>query len=294
MLVRFSDMNVSANRTIKKREGKLLQGDGHKAEKAATIDIPPDMTAGDAFRAIALSCLRQIMANEPSMCTGQTESLHQMRIGLRRLRAAIAIFADVVADENLAKIKTELKWITHELGPARDLDVFNADVLNPLRASHPGDKAVAAVYGDLQQQRMAAYARAAAAARSSRFRAAALDFAEWIETGSWAVDDDKDRTALRTRPVAQHAKKKLARIREWIKRKGNDLRDQSASRRHHVRVRAKRLRYATEFFAALFPRRRTRAYRAALARLQVKLPPAVGLLNKYLPVTQSHLLGVIA
>ena len=57
------------------------------------------------------------MANEPSMCAGQVESLHQMRIGLRRLRAAIAIFADVVDDEDLEKIKGELKWITKELGP---------------------------------------------------------------------------------------------------------------------------------------------------------------------------------
>ena len=36
---------------------------------------------------------------------------------------------------------------------------------------------------------MAAYARAAAAARSLRFRAAVLDLAEWIETGTWATDD---------------------------------------------------------------------------------------------------------
>jgi triphosphatase len=276
-------------KTKAERGYELLQGDGHKAEKAATIDIPPDMTTGDAFRAIALSCLRQIMANEPSMCAGHTESLHQMRIGLRRLRAAIAIFADVVADENLAKIKTELKWITQELGPARDLDVFNADVLSPLRARHPDDEAVAAAYGDLQQQRMAAYARAAAAARSSRFRAAALDFAEWIETGSWAVDDDEDRTALRTRPVAQHAKKKLARLRKWIKRKGNGLRNQSASRRHHIRIRAKRLRYATEFFAATFLGEKSAKLRAESLAALKDLQDALGDLNDL--ATRRALIG---
>ena len=95
------------------------------------------MPAGEAFRAIARNCLRQIIANEPVMCAGRAEGLHQMRIGLRRLRAAIAIFADVVGDEDQKKIKSELKWITQELGPARDLDVFAADVLEPLRASHP-------------------------------------------------------------------------------------------------------------------------------------------------------------
>jgi CHAD domain-containing protein len=35
-----------------------------------------------------------------------------------------------------------------------------------------------------------------------------------------------------------------------------------------VRIAAKKLRYATEFFAPLYPRKRTRAYRRALADLQ--------------------------
>ena len=113
---------------------ELLRGRLYEAEKAAEIDIPPELETGEAFRAIAQSCLRQIIANEPAMCAGQAEALHQMRIGLRRLRAAIAIFADVVDDEELETIKGELKWITQELGPARDLDVFAADVLAPVKS----------------------------------------------------------------------------------------------------------------------------------------------------------------
>jgi CHAD domain-containing protein len=41
--------------------------------------------------------------------------------------------------------------------------------------------------------------------------------------------------------------------------------------RHRTRILAKRLRYATEFFAPLFPGRRARAYRNALAKLQATL-----------------------
>ena len=80
---------------------ELLQDGGHQAEKAAEIDIAPDMPAGEAFRAIAFNCLRQIMANEPSMSAGQPEALHQMRIGLRRSRAAIAVFGEIVDDDDL-------------------------------------------------------------------------------------------------------------------------------------------------------------------------------------------------
>jgi inorganic triphosphatase YgiF len=240
-------------KTKAERGYELLHDRLYAAEKAADIDIPPEMATGEAFRAVAQSCLRQIMANEPSMCAGQAEALHQMRIGLRRLRAALAIFADVVADEHLKTIKGELKWITKELGPARDLDVFGADVLRPLRAKLPADPAIAASHRQFEEKRIAAYARAAAGARSLRFRAAMLDLAEWIETGPWSEDDDKERKALRTRPVAEHAKKKLARLRKRIKNKGADLRHRSVRGRHRLRIRAKRLRYATEFFAGTFP-----------------------------------------
>jgi inorganic triphosphatase YgiF len=240
-------------KTKSERGYELLQDRVYQAEKAAGVDIAPGMETGEAFRAIAHSCLRQIMANEPSMCAGQPEALHQMRIGLRRLRAALIIFADVVNDDDLDKIKGELSWITKELGPARDLDVFGADVLRPLRDKQPEDPAIAASYREFEQKRIAAYAHAAAAARSLRFRATVLDLAEWIETGPWATDDDKERRALRTRPVAEHAAKKLARLRKRIKKKGADLRHRRVGQRHRLRIRAKRLRYATEFFAATFP-----------------------------------------
>jgi len=240
-------------KTKSERGYELLQDRRHRAEKASGVDIPSNMEAGEAFRAIAQSCLRQIMANEPSMCAGHAESLHQMRIGLRRLRAAFAIFADVVDDDEVDDIKGELKWITKELGPARDLDVFGDHVLGPLRAKRPEDAAIAEFHRELEQKRLAAYACACAASRSLRFRAAVLDLAEWIETGPWATGDDKEQKALRTRPVAEHAEKTLARLRKRIKKKGADLRHRSVQQRHRLRIRAKRLRYATEFFAATFP-----------------------------------------
>ena len=40
---------------------------------------------------------------------------------------------------------------------------------------------------------------------------------------------------------------------------------------HALRIAAKKLRYATEFFAPLFPGKRARAYRKALAALQDEL-----------------------
>jgi inorganic triphosphatase YgiF len=231
----------------------LLKGGGLQVEKAAEIDIPPNMSAEEAFRAIARSCVRQLVANEPILLAGRAEGLHQLRIGLRRLRASIAIFADVVGDEHEKTIKAELKWITRELGPARDLDVFAADVLDPLRASHPSDAGLTMTQRNFDAKRKEAYRQAATAVRSDRFRAAVLDLVAWVETGDWRSAGGEHRKANRARAVAEHAKVELSKLRKRIKRKGSDIRHLSVMQRHRLRIRAKRLRYATEFFAGTFP-----------------------------------------
>ncbi|HEV7463125.1 MAG TPA: CHAD domain-containing protein, partial [Methyloceanibacter sp.] len=265
--------------TKAERGFELLEDGKHEVERAADIDIGPKMGSGDAFRAIAQSCLRQIIANEPAMCGGHAEALHQMRIGLRRLRAAISIFADVIADKDLDKIKAELKWITQELGAARDLDVFAADVLQPLALANPEDAEVALTYRDFEARRAAAYARAAGSIRSDRFREAVLDLVEWVEVGPWAVEDDAGRATLRTRPIAEHARHELARLRKRIKSGGADLRHQSVRQRHKLRIRAKRLRYATEFFASTVPGEKSARRRAEALSALKDLQGALGGLN---------------
>ncbi len=100
-----------------------------KPRRRRGVSLDGGLTCRQAFRAIAQNCLRQIIVNERGMCAGDANSLHQMRIGLRRMRAAIIAFDKMVADSEKKRIKSELKWITNELGPARDLDVFEIDIL---------------------------------------------------------------------------------------------------------------------------------------------------------------------
>jgi CHAD domain-containing protein len=69
-------------------------------------------------------------------------------------------------------------------------------------------------------------------------------------------------------PITDFATPWLARRHRKLLRLGRGLDDASAEERHEVRLAAKRLRYAAEFFANAFPGRRTADYRKALARLQ--------------------------
>ena len=61
--------------------------------------------------------MRQLLANQPATLGGDPEGLHQMRVALRRLHAAISLFANMLLDPQTEEMKTQFKWITQELGP---------------------------------------------------------------------------------------------------------------------------------------------------------------------------------
>jgi inorganic triphosphatase YgiF len=248
-----------------------------EAEKATRLHLDGGLTCRQAFRAIAQNCLRQIIVNERGMCAGDANSLHQMRIGLRRMRAAITAFDKVVADSGKKRIKFELKWITNELGPARDLDVFEIDILKPMSATHGGDTRFAEARRAFDEARAKAYGSAVGSVRSDRFRATLLDVAEWIEVGPWTRD--KGLRKRREQTVAEHAAKLLSRGRKRIREDGANLRALDAKKRHKLRISAKSLRYAVEFFAGAFPGEENAGRRDAALTALKELQDQLGVLN---------------
>ena len=197
-----------------------------------------------------------------------------MRIGLRRLRAAIAAFAKVSGDSKQNRIKTELKAATNKLGPARDLDVFAADVFKHLSETGAGEKEFAEASRDFTLKREKTYAALADFTRSKRFRKTLLDVAEWVETGRWTR-----ASAGAEQPIKKHAVDVLAKFRKQIRTRGRDLRELDARARHKLRIRAKKLRYMIEFFGDVFPgHKNVKRRQTALTSLKT-LQDTLGSLN---------------
>lgn len=272
-----------AVKTKAERGFELLDDGDHAVEKARPVAVTPGMTCAEAFRTIARNCLRQVLVNAPATRDGQPEALHQMRVGLRRLRAAVSLFSDVVADAQRETVKDSLKWIGGQLGSARDLDVFISDIVEPQRAANPEHPEWEAIYREVMERRGDAYAGAFEAISSDRFRSALLDLGAWIEIGDWAGN------TLADSPVADHAAEKLSRLRRAIKKRGKSLGDLGTAERHRLRIRAKRLRYATEFFSATFAGKKSaKRQKKSLAALET-LQDALGALNDL--ATRQSLLG---
>jgi inorganic triphosphatase YgiF len=264
-------------KTKAERGYALLDSARGMVEKAAPVNLDPSMTSGDAFRIIAQNCLRQIIANEEAIGAGNAEALHQMRVGLRRMRAAIRAFRDMAPGPEQQRVKTALKWMTTVLGPARDLDVFTAEVLQPLRAAKGNDASFAEAQRAFMERRAQAYAAATTSVRSDRFRRALLDMAEWIEVGSWTVD--AGLRELRERPVREHAEELLTRLRKKIRKQDKLLEEMNAAGRHKLRIRAKTLRYIIEFFARLFAEKENQRRREAALRALKDVQDALGAVN---------------
>ena len=251
----------------------LLDGGPEGASKAQPVTLTKSMTAGEAFQAIARACLRHMRLNEDALLVRpEIESLHQLRVSLRRLRAAISIFGEMLADADAPQLRARLKETLAPFGRARNLDVIATKVLADERARHPDEPSLQDLERRVQAEREQAYREVDALLRSDAWRSTILDLVAWIETGPWLTADD---AALRDRPVKAFARDELARRRRKISKRGRHLDRLTPHERHEVRIAAKKLRYGAEFFASLFPKekaaRRQGIFVKALAELQDQL-----------------------
>lgn len=257
----------------------LIDGEKVGATGAVPVAIDPQTPCEDAFRIIARACLYQIAANQAPVLRNDPEGVHQARVGLRRLRAAMSLFSGMLANPQARGIRRELRALARALAPAREIDVFIAQVVRPAAKDKSQPPGAAPLAQDLRRKRNEAYAQARAAFSSERFRMLLLDIAAFIETGDWTHSADELVRALRRQPIAPAAAIEMERRRRKIVRKGAKLSRRSPSERHAIRIQAKKLRYAADFFGGSFPGKKAAQRRKALTGALAKLQDSLGTLN---------------
>ena len=222
------------------------------AEKACDPELSAGMSAGRAFTLIGRACLRHLVANEPATKIRDAEGLHQMRVALRRLRAAISLFSNIVSDNRIDAIKNELRWLAREFGPARDLDTLYIEVLKPLRKEHANEPGFVSISKMFARKRLKSHRQAQEAVQSDRFRTLVLDTAEWVEAGPWSKSEDPVMRARREMSIEIYAAEQLSQRRKKIRRRGAKIGNLSPEQLHRLRIQGKKTRYAVEFFSSLY------------------------------------------
>ena len=221
--------------------------------------------------AVLRHCLAQAVGNEAvAAAEGSAESIHQLRVSLRRLRSALSLFRDVVPPAACERWSGEARGLLAALGPCRDLDVFAGELLPPV-VEAVASPALTLLAELAAERRTRALAGLTATLRQQETADFLLGLGVWTERRGWRDDAAAGVAQVLKEPAAAFAVRVLDRRRRKLRKVGKGFAGLDADHRHRVRINAKKLRYGLDFFADLLPRGRVRGDLAALALLQDRM-----------------------
>lgn len=257
--------------------------------KAAALDLHGSASVEQAFQTVAWSCISHLQCNHNGLLVGEDiEYVHQMRVAMRRLRSAMGLFAKVAPAIRDEALIGEIRWLAGELGMARDWDVFVSETLPPILAASVDDQALQRLGEQALVLDAACREEARQAANSLRYQKLLLKLGVWLNRAGWRQDSPKRQLKLLGQPILGMSAKLLNKRHKQLLRRGDGLAGLSATERHALRIAGKKLRYAGEFLAHLYPGAETQSYLKALAKLQ----DILGVLNDH--VITRRLLGELA
>ncbi len=216
--------------------------------------VPGPFTAepGDSVRALAYAVLRRHLAsllkNEPGTRLGEDpEALHDMRVASRRLRAALALFGEVLP-VRAHVFRRRLGRIGRALGEVRDLDVQLEQLEEFLREAPASERlAMQAYLATVVQRRGRARRRMLRVLDSRGYVRLVESFRTFVER------EPPSRPPAARRPALAAAPDLILRSYRKATRIGDRLTPASpAAEWHALRIALKRLRYALEFHASLY------------------------------------------
>jgi CHAD domain-containing protein len=195
--------------------------------------------------------VRALLEHEQVALEGaDPEGVHQMRVAVRRIRAALKADGadlDAVADA----LQSELRWLGGVLGAVRDLDVQLAYLRGLSADFDPAERdAVERLLLGLRTKRRLARRRLLTALRGSRYRALLSALADAARS---EPPPDLPTPAEEPAPADQPAaslvgviRRPYRRLRKAARALGADPADDDL---HQLRIHGKRLRYAAELAA---------------------------------------------
>lgn len=239
---------------------RLLSG---YIEQPLKVEVPKLVKSDrltDGLQTLIWFCLQHLQGNLRGAMEGiEPEYLHQMRIALRRLRVVLRMAWEIRRDEELAALRHELSQLGTMLGAIREWDVFIAEIA-ALSAQRAGLQELLAASEGLRDE-----CSAALHSQARKLQHLILRFSIWMTGPYW---QQAEQGTPSTRDFATRHLTQLYRryTRASLRRHGID-----SECLHELRIDAKKLRYSSEFFAALCNAKKSKSFIAALGEVQETL-----------------------
>ena len=215
-------------------------------------------SAGDMVLAYLRAQAGALKSLEPMVRADEFDSVHQMRVASRRLRATLRSFGQVIPRSDTEWLAGELKWLGGLLGAARDGEVLPAHLQASLRLV-PVELLIgpvqARVQGHFAPLRAAARAELIEALDSPRYTGllASLDqLAAGPLPGPQAGDPARDVLPAAVRMAYRQADKRMRWARHAPPGRNRDV------ALHEARKSARRARYAAEAASPAIGRKASR------------------------------------
>src|SRR5262245_2777281 len=198
-----------------------------------------DAPALELFRAYVAKQLDRLTAHDPAVRVGgYPEDIHDMRVAIRRLRAALKTAKPMLDPTWSESLRAELSWFADALAPARDLDVLTEHLHGEIGSLDAGDPVSGArLLEPLEERRELAAEKLKQALDSDRY----LEVLDRIEAAA-----DTPPTRRSDLNLGKRARRESRKLRQYVRSLGDRP---SAAALHKTRIRAKRVRYATELAA---------------------------------------------
>ncbi len=242
--------------------------------KAGKVKLSSDEDIDQLFDRLAFACTAQLQENESGLLHSRDiEYLHQARVALRRLRSVFSVFSGAVPRKHFHEQLLWLRETGRILGQARNWDVFVTEFLPSAGAALKTDPATRSVIRAAGRLRGDARRRARDAVSNTAYTVGMLRLTQKLLEQGWISErtDEQHRVAsLRARKLAR---KVLGRGHRKLVEEAEQLHHHDYHDVHQLRIRIKKLRYATELLAPLFRcsatrRKSKRKYLSRLGAMQ--------------------------
>ncbi|UXN58287.1 CYTH and CHAD domain-containing protein [Phyllobacterium zundukense] len=249
---------------------------GPTAVKAGSSNLSGEDSVDDGIAKLLSDCQQQILAN---LCPAETgrepEGVHQLRVALRRLRAALYLLRREFSAPSLQSLDAEAQRFARTLGPARNWDVFIRSTVADLEKANLPDiefSALREASAPFREKSYHAVRDSIADPQTNRFL---LSLGLAIEQRSWRNDVASEHLGILAGPLPEFAARVLDRLERKAIKRGRHFRHLRPEARHKLRLTLKKLRYATAFFLPLYSgQASSKKYLKQLSRLQEVLGEA--------------------
>jgi inorganic triphosphatase YgiF len=241
-------------RTKAERGDRLARGQRLGAPvKALPLSLPADVDCDSALRLVVGNCLQQVLGNAADLtheAETEPEHLHQLRVGLRRLRTALRELGPL-SPTLPADWGQGLSALFGRLGSARDRDALAQTLLPALHKAGAEHLELPVIEAE------------PAARIALRETATTL---LWLQLVAFAAG-----SAASEQVFVPAVGKRLARLFKQVRADAARFEALDDTARHRLRKRVKRLRYLSEFVGTLFRPSPLRRFLKRLAPAQEAL-----------------------